>query len=451
MNNILVIEDEDVIRKQITKLLERNHYQVTSAASVEEALQLWQPHFDLVLADIRLPGAPGTDILTHAAHVPVIMMTSYASIRSAVESMRKGAVDYISKPFDHEELLLVIGRSLREKRLISQNAAMRRDLERVFPVREVVSRNERMQQLVEQLQTLPAQQQFLHICGERGTGKELLARRVHASSDDNGPLVFADIPALTGQQQASALFGPAMDPDSHKIVQNTTPASAPSVAPGYLQLAQGGTLVLRDPFRLSPELQQQLLELFSDSVDGTPGYTQSTRLIALSSRLLAATPDDHQDTDAHPLSKLFGQHQYAVPALRERREDLVELAAHYLSIFVTRYRQRRIQFSEAAKHAMLAHDWPGNVSELKTAVKRAVLMVDAEEIQPLHLGFSLELPEGAASRQASMHLSLDGYFRYFVLQHQSELSETELASKLGISRKALWERRQKMQLPRNNT
>ena len=133
MNRILIVEDEDIIRKQITLLLERNNYDVTGASSIDEAINCYPESFDAILADIRLPGRDGNQILDYAEQVPVIMMTSYASVRSAVESMKLGAADYISKPFDHEELLLTIARSLRENSLSSQNAAMRRDLNRLYP------------------------------------------------------------------------------------------------------------------------------------------------------------------------------------------------------------------------------------------------------------------------------------------------------------------------------
>ena len=133
MNRILLLEDEGVIRKQLKLLLERNNYEVVGASNLEEALTLYPESFDVILADIRLPGRDGNQILDYSEQVPVIMMTSYASVRSAVESMRLGAADYISKPFDHDELLMTIAKSLRENRLSAQNAAMRRDLNRLYP------------------------------------------------------------------------------------------------------------------------------------------------------------------------------------------------------------------------------------------------------------------------------------------------------------------------------
>ena len=132
MTRVLIIEDEDVIRKQLSHLLERHSYQVTGASNLEDAIALYPESFDVILADIRLPGRDGTEILNYCEQVPVIMMTSYASVRSAVDSMKIGAAEYISKPFDHDELLKTIARSLRENRVSKQNAAMRKDLDRLY-------------------------------------------------------------------------------------------------------------------------------------------------------------------------------------------------------------------------------------------------------------------------------------------------------------------------------
>ena len=208
MNRVLVVEDEDVIRKQLSLLLERNNYQVTGASTVEEALANKPEAFDLILADIRLPGAAGTDIIQHSEQVPVIVMTSYASVRSAVDSMKLGAVDYISKPFDHDELLMVIERSLRENRMSSQNAAMRRDLARVYPHDDISTENDTMQATIDGLSALHENDRFVLLYGERGTGKELLARMCHErSSRSTGPLVFADLPIYPSTELETVLFG----------------------------------------------------------------------------------------------------------------------------------------------------------------------------------------------------------------------------------------------------
>lgn len=427
MNRILVLEDEDIIRKQIKVLLERNNYVVTDAANLEEAIAEYPESFDVILADIRLPGPDGNQILNYTEQVPVIMMTSYASVRSAVESMKLGAADYISKPFDHDELLMTIERSLRENRLSAQNAAMRRDLSRLYPQTEVDSINPIMQQSIDGIKNVHEDVQFIYLQGERGTGKELLARLCHESSERNkGPLVFADLPMYERDEIDSLLFGAQDDRRQGS---------------GLLQAAHGGTLVVRSISALSLDKQlalaTQLLEAKSRRL------APNVRLIVLAIDSIEAAI---KDSLIHPdLAEHFVEHVFPSLPLRERRGDITTLAAHYLRVFVKRYRKRRIVMSQEASNALQAYQWPGNINELKSVIERAVLMIDSEEIKPVHLGINVIDDEAAHS---GLDLSLDAYFRYFVLNFEDRLSETELASKLGISRKALWERRQKMDLPR---
>lgn len=435
MNRVLVIEDEDVIRKQLSLLLERNNYRVTGVATVEEALATNPQAFDLILADIRLPGAAGTEIIGHSEQVPVIVMTSYASVRSAVESMKLGAVDYISKPFDHDELLMVIERSLRENRMSAQNAAMRRDLARVYPHEDISTNSAIMQTTIDGLTTLQDNDRFVLLYGERGTGKELLARMCHERSTRSmGPLVFADLPDHPVAELEIVLFGNsngAVIPAEHSKRSQ----------PGLLQSANGGTLVLHGTELLSLELQRKFVEL---ALAHSKQPSLSNRIIALTSKLPNASAETADGAFSADFVGLFSC-CFPVLPLRDRREDIHNLSDRYLRQFVNRYRKRRINLSDEARNALAAYQWPGNITELKSVIERAVLLVETDEIKPVHLGIGVI--DGKADQ---LDLSLDAYFRYFVLNFQDQLTETELASKLGISRKALWERRQKMSLPRSS-
>ena len=426
MNRVLVVEDEDVIRKQLSLLLERNNYRVSGVSTVEEALQSHPQTFDLILADIRLPGEAGTEIIRHSEQVPVIVMTSFASVRSAVESMKLGAVDYISKPFDHDELLLMIDRSLRENRMSAQNAAMRRDLARVYPHDDISTANETMQSTIDGLADLHDTDRFVLLYGDRGSGKELLARMCHErSARSMGPLVFADLPIHDPAELDRVLFG-----DSNGGASQS----------GLVQSANGGTLVLHGSELLTAELQRKFVELAS-----THG-----KAISLNTRVVALTATLPEPTDLGFSAEFIDLFTRCFPVLplRERREDIRDLSERYLRQFVNRYRKRRIALSIEARNALAAYQWPGNITELKSVIERAVLLVETDEIKPVHLG--LGVVDGQAYH-APLDFSLDAYFRYFVLSFQDQLTETELASKLGISRKALWERRQKMALPRSTT
>ncbi len=440
MKRILVVEDEPVIRKALQQLLERNQYVVRSVGSVPEAIEENLSSFNLILADLRLPGAEGTDLIAIAAPVPVLIMTSHASVRSAVQSMKLGAVDYISKPFDHDELLLVIERSLRHNRLHAQNTAMKRDLLRIFSHNEVITNSPAMKHIIDALTTLNDQDRHILLHGERGTGKELLARIAHQTGDrQEMQCVFADLPTIPAIELETVIMG---DTNAREIKHGKQRT-------GLLQEASGGTLILRNLDLLPLDVQHRLAIYLSNHNQQVAAGLQQHQNQLINIRLIALTimsPDSCvKNKTLHPdLVKLFSQHSYLIPPLRQRREDVATMSNHYLSLFGRRYRKRKVKLSVQAQNAIQAYDWPGNVTELKTALERGALLCDSDEITPTHIG--LDLADGVQT--ASQALNLDGYFRYVVLQHQHTLSETDLAARLGISRKALWERRQKMNLPR---
>ncbi|MBX2826219.1 MAG: sigma-54 dependent transcriptional regulator [Gammaproteobacteria bacterium] len=437
MNRLLVVEDEDVIRKALLRLLERNNYDVTGVASVAEAIDASLQSFDLILADLRLPGEEGTALIEHTQTVPVLIMTSHASVRSAVESMRLGAIDYISKPFDHDELLLVIERSLRHNRLSAQNNAMKQDLLRLFPHDEIFTQSDDLQHIIEELTQLPPTERFVYLHGERGCGKELLARMVHDHSDRaSAPLVIGDLPMFDPATLEAVLLGSDSDQQPNPAVPRM----------GLVQSAHNGTLMLRNLTLLPQSTQVKLQSLLQQHKLAHAGrHSQQRpvdiRVIALESE----APDDNikKGLLLPELADLLTTRTYAVPALRQRREDIESLVHHYLGIYLRRHRTHSIRVSDRAMHALKAYDWPGNITELKNALERAALSCNGDEITPEQLGIGVLDQDGGNN-----DLSLDGYFRYFVLSHQHTMSETDLAQRLGISRTALWERRQRMDLPR---
>ena len=499
MNRILIIEDEEIILKALKRLLERNHFDVTGVMTVEDAIKAQPQSFDLILADLRLPGAEGTDIIPIADPIPVVIMTSHASVRSAVTAMRNGAIDYIAKPFDHDELLLIIERSLKQNRLRTQNQALRKDLARLVPS-ENLKQCIGMRSLLQQLNSIPESEQFISLIGESGTGKELLARLLHAHSERaEAPFVVADLPATEPSQMADLLLGrlhgnksdfsnatarnanaadvTLNETNAHSVQENantdSTIATSPELTPdtgmtdsfspnGLLHAAHNGTLVLRHPSVMSIPLQHDLAAaLTAKSMIGYAGE----RAINVRTIIIADCPvyndkelEDNADVTAstndttnaaikasgelsEPLASLFKQWQLHVPPLRELREDITTLAENYLQHFLSHHNRQQMHFDESAIATMKAYDWPGNTDELKTKIERAVLISKNDVIEPSDLGLGgSEIGD----------FSLEEYFRYFVLRNQTSLSETELASRLGISRKALWERRQKSQLLRIN-
>jgi len=425
MNRLLLIEDEEVILKALTRLLERNHFDVKGCTSVETALSFEPDSFDLVLADLRLPGAAGTDIIPHAGPVPVVIMTSHASVRSAVNAMQQGAIDYISKPFDHDELLLVIERSLMQNRLQHQNRALNHDVQRLVS-HNAFDHSPSLRQQLGHLHKSLSNQRFINLYGEPGSGREILARDIHRTlSSDTSPLVVVDASLL----QESNVGLPILEEGN---------ADMPN---GFLRGANGGTLVLRYLETLSLDSQQQLFDTMSDH---RISRLSDVRFISISDESLDTLKKEKSLNE--DLAELFADSSFHIQPLRARPEDIDSLSTHLLGRYKGFYHRSSLELSANAQAALRAYAWPGNMNELRCVIERGVLLARGNCIEPMDLGFGAL--EGTSRIAPDQHLSLDEYFRYFVLHHQKSLSETEIANRLGISRKSLWERRQKMQLQR---
>ena len=441
MARILLIEDEEIIRRSLRRLLERQQHQVSDSASVEDAESRWNlDGFDLIIADLRLPGRPGTDVLQLAPEVPSIIMTSYASVRSAVEAMKQGAVDYVAKPFDNDELLLTVERALKENRLERQNAALQADIERSYPVAGIVGSCIPMQEVFERIGKVAPTDTTVLILGESGTGKELVARALHANSRRaDAPLIAVNCAAIPESLIEAELFG-------HEKGAFT---GAVGVRQGLVEAANGGTLFLDEIGELPPAAQARLLRVLQEGEIRRVGSAASRQVDV---RLVAAT---HRDLARLSQSGEFREDLYfrinvmeiRLPPLRERGEDVVDLARFLLERGCKRLNQPPMRFSNDALEAIRTYSWPGNVRELENAIERAVILSDSTVLTPDLLGMS-DRPQGYQRPGGTPDLSLEDYFCQYVREHEDVLTETELARRLGISRKALWEKRQRLGIPR---
>lgn len=449
MTRILIIEDEEVIRRQVAKLLTRRGYVVDEAGSVDESERLGLDRYELIIADVRLPGVQGTEVIERARPTPVLIMSSYASIKSAVDCMRRGAADYIAKPFEHDELLLTVERILQRGLADRQNAALKSAIERDYPIGGMVGDCAAMREISQLIHRVAAADVTVLIHGESGTGKELVARAIHElSSRHNGPFVAVNCAAIPETLIEAELFG-------HEKGAFTGATMRKS---GLFEAAHGGTLFLDEIAELSPATQARLLRVLQEGEVRPLGSTQTRRVDV---RLLAAT---HRDLMAMVGEERFrGDLYYRIkvtdirlPPLRQREGDVDRLTDHFLDRSRARIGRSAVRLSDGARHAIHTYGWPGNVRELANAIERAVILCSDDLIRPEDLALpEIAHPRGAPSAGAmrpagGSGLSLDAYFREFVLRNQGQLSETDLARSLGISRKTLWERRLKMGIKRGD-
>ncbi len=429
--SILIVEDEVVIRSSLKKYLGKQGFSVTEAGSVEETDATPLDKFDLIITDLRLPGPPGTDIIARATSTPVLVMTSYASVSSAVEAMKKGAVDYIAKPFDYEEMLKTI------------NAILEQHTEEEAPVSGMLGSCSAMQQIFERITKVAPTDTNVLILGESGTGKELVARAIHnASKQSKEPIISVNCAAIPDTLIESELFG-------HEKGAFT---GATNKRMGLVEAANGGTLFLDEIGELPLDAQARLLRVLQEGEVRRVGSVETTRVKV---RLIAAT---HRDLKALSATGHFRQDLYYrlnvmklhLPPLRERGADIEALAQFFLEHTCGKLGKPCLSFAPDTIEMMTSYRWPGNIRELENAIERAVILAETQEITPdlMAIDFEQQTILEPTNENEAEDLSLEDYFQKFVLENQDHMTETELAQKLGISRKALWQKRQKLHIPR---
>lgn len=465
MYRILIVEDEEIIRAALRKLLERNEYKVSVAGSVKEATTKYKlSDFHLIISDLRLPGAPGTDLIKLAEDIPVLIMTSYASMQSAVDSMRMGAVDYIAKPFDHDKMVEAVRNSIRraDEEQVAQSAHPVSE-QTQNPITGMIGTSAVMRDIYHRILKVAPTSATVLIQGETGTGKELVAKAIHTHSPrKDKPLISVNCAAIPETLIESELFG-------HEKGAFT---GAAVTREGLVAAADGGTLFLDEIGELPLEAQARLLRVLQEGEVRPIGAVESRKVNV---RLVAAT---HRDLAALSKAGRFREDlfyrinvmQVALPPLRMRGRDILAIAELLLQRFCKEFNKPLLQLSPEAIQAITTYAWPGNVRELENAIQRAVILCDdPSEIGHELLSIELDLLNTEEARDAYQEyaqirpdkhdrqlendatedLSLEDYFQRFVLEHQETMSETELARKLGVSRKCLWERRQRLGIPRN--
>ena len=438
---ILVVDDDRGIGDCVEMLLERaGHASVIARGGRDGLAQLESREFDLVITDLRLPDASGLDIVAAAkaahAETPVILMTSFSSVETAIEALRRGANDYIIKPFDNDDFLFSVERALGERRTRMENAALKRNLKKAFTQSPLVGESEGLKRLLAMIQRVAATEANVLIQGESGTGKELVAQAIHfGGSRATRPFVAVNCGAIPADLIESELFG-------H---EKGAYSGATSASEGLIREASGGTLFLDEISEMPLAAQVKLLRVLQERqvrpLGSNQSYLTDTRFLAASNRNLKDSAE--AGTFRADLYYRLNVITIHVPPLRERGADIELLARHFMRQFCRKFASPVTRMHKDFVAFLHRHPWPGNVRELQNVIERAVILADSDVLMASDLEEVIAAPlkEQARPTGEGLPLSIEAYTRHIVTLYQDQYGEAELAALLGIGRKALWVRR----------
>jgi two-component system, NtrC family, response regulator len=387
METILIVDDEKNYLLVLEALLADAGYEVITSDNASEALEITTSHdLDLVITDMRMPGLDGMEFLvqlrTLQPEIPIIMMTAYATVEKAVEAMKRGAFDYITKPFKNEELILTIRKALEMHRLKEENRVLSQELQDRFKFGNIVGKSKVMRQVYEIIEKVAQTRASVLISGESGTGKELIARAIHFNSPrSDKPFVSVNCSALPETLLESELFGHERGAFTGAVTRRK----------GRFELAHNGTLFLDEVGDMSADLQVKLLrvlqEMRFERVGGTTTLQVDARLLTASNRDLKQEVGlGRFREDLYYRLKVV---HINIPPLRERRDDIPLLVHHFLRKVAKANGFPVKNVSHEAVKYLYQYDWLGNVRELENVIERAVILCDGDEIRPQDLAEEL--------------------------------------------------------------
>jgi len=449
---LLIVDDERNMRISLESVMGQEGYAAKATSSAEEALRLLsQEEFFMVITDARLAGMSGYEFLGRMRsawpELPIVMITAYATPKLAVEAIKAGAIDYLAKPFAPEELLHAVGRCAERYRLLTENATLRAKAVEPYQLDQMIGESTKVQELRKVIQTVAPTSAMVLIMGESGTGKELIAGALHTLSyRRQHSYVKINCAAIPENLLESELFGHEKGAFTGAVKRKV----------GRVEEAHEGTLFLDEIGDMSRSLQAKLLRFLEDGTFTRVGGVEDLRVDV---RIVAATNRDiieaiQQKVFREDLFHRLNVVQFLPPPLRERRDDILLLADHFLRHFSGGMKTRARYFSKAAQQKLLTHHWPGNVRELRNVIERAVILEPSEFIQPESLpDFQVEgrlrkAPDRQAGRGESLEEALANFERDLVLRtlemHHFSLNKT--ADSLKISRHALRYRMQRLNI-----
>jgi DNA-binding NtrC family response regulator len=443
---ILLVDDEEVVIRSCLRILEGGDYQVDAVQDGLEALRrVEENHYEMVILDIKMPKIDGLEVLRRVKEghpdIDVIMITGLSDIETAVRSMKLGALDYLPKPFDPDELKRVVARALEQRRLRQENLDLKSEVSSRYRLENIIGASPPMQQVYRLVAKCAPTNSTVLLTGESGTGKELVARAIHFNSlRKEKPFVPVDCNSLSENLLESELFGHVKGAFTGAVAAKR----------GMFEVARGGTLFLDEIGNISLSTQAKLLRVIQEREFRAVG---DTRIQEADIRMIAAT---NKDLKAMVADGSFREDLYyrinifpiRIPSLRERLDDVPALAHHFLNLFARELDKKITGFSEGAMQALMNYHWPGNVRELENAVHRAVILANEGAIRQAHLGaivgevpkLDIEVPRTAEElkriKKAARERSVEDIEKLFVLEalKRNDWNVTRSAEEAGMQR-----------------
>ncbi len=446
-SSILLIDDDDSLRRVMEFSLTEAGHKVTAAAGGEEGLRLFEKNsFDAVITDITMPGLNGMEVLARVrardAGLPVIMITAYGTIESAVQAMKEGAFDYITKPFNRDELRLTLEKALRLRRLEKENVELRAEVIDRYRFESIVGSSDRIREVLDLAGRVAASDATVLITGERGTGKELLAKGIHFNSSRSaGPFVAVNCAAIPETLIESELFGHVKGAFTGAVKDKE----------GKFELADGGTILLDEIGDLRIDLQAKILRVLQertvDRVGGAKPMPIDVRVIASTNRdIEQAIKEGKFREDLYDRINVVA---IRMPPLRERKEDVSLLVKYFLNKF---NRDPQVGLNEEALRAIVSYGWPGNVRELESVMERASVLRRGNSITLEDLPEKLKREKGGIENiilnLPDEGVALEDLEKSLIIKalEKHKGNQTRAAEYLGITRPTLIYRMEKFGL-----
>lgn len=445
---ILIVEDDAKLRMVLREIITKEGHYVDSVETGEAALaKAGGTDYDLIITDLRLPGIDGMDVLKairkSRPDISVIMITAYATIDTAVEAMREGAEDYIAKPFNLDEIRLIVKKVLERKAIVDDNRLLRSQLRKKYSYENVVGNSEAMIDVYKTIDRVKDSKATVLILGETGTGKELVARAIHYNSiRSEKPFLPVNCAALTESLLESELFGYVKGAFTGAVRDKR----------GVFEVADGGTVFLDEIGDISLRLQQVLLRVLENGEIQPVGATTRKKVDV---RVVAATNSNLEEmmkkgSFRPDLYYRLNVIVLKLPSLRKRKEDIAALAGHFLRKYCADNNKAITGISKDALHLLERYDWPGNVRELENVIERATLLETANEITPGSLPENLRVVNDIESMTLDEDMqTLEEMGRAHIIKVLEKVNGNKVKASeiLGINRTTLWRMMQRLNIP----